>query len=644
MHFIFTKVSIQFFSLTVRKILRPSLQLILFIICINLSVYAQKIDYPSIILEDIGIRVSGKEFPDTLEFLTIKFHNSDISYQFNISLTDGGFDTSLVLHSTGKYLIQNITTNEPIGETRVLPGIISILPPALAILLALIFRQVMLSLIIGIFTGTLFIYGYNPITAFLRLADVYIINALIDKSHMQVIVFTLLFGGVIGLISKSGGTRGIANVLIKFAKTRKSGLISTWLSGIIIFFDDYANTLVVGNLMKPVTDNLKISRAKLAFVVDATAAPIASIFIISSWIGFEVGLIQQGLRSIGSEANAYSVFIETIPYRFYPIALIFFVFLVSYTQRDFGSMLKVEREAFAGNDTSKLGTTTTDLTASSELFGNEDKAKWYNGAVPILVLIFGSIAGLVLTGLDSLKAEGIENYSVQNIIAGSDAYLALLWSSFAACVVSVVMILLQKIMNLKETLDAWFLGLRSMFLAVVILTLAWSIGSVTQDIRTADYIVSLISDSINPYLLPVIVFIVCGLTSFSTGTSWGTMAIMFPIVIPLAASVSEMNGLSSSDSTLILYGVISSVLTGCVWGDHCSPISDTTILSSMASGCDHVEHVRTQLPYAIVVAIVTMIIGDLPTAFGLSPYISIGLIFIILTTIVLFVGKRVVHN
>lgn len=620
--------------------MRPYLLLICSCAIFNFSVFSQEIEYPSIILEDIGFSLRTGGYDASLQTITLRFSSSSNTQLFNLLLKEGRCDTTLTLNSTGKFLISDASTNEILGETRVIPGLLSILPPAIAILLALIFRQVLLSLIIGIFTGAFFIYGYNPLTAFLRLADVYIINALTDKSHMQVIVFTLLFGGVIGLISKCGGTRGIANVLIKFAKTRKSGLISTWLSGIIIFFDDYANTLVVGNLMKPVTDNLKISRAKLAFAVDATAAPIASIFIISSWIGFEVGLIQQGLRSIGSNANAYSVFIETIPYRFYPIALIFFVFMISLTQRDFGPMLKSERNALDGNDTSKLGTTTTDLTASSELFGNEDKAKWYNGAIPILVLILGSITGLIVTGLDSLDAEGAVSYSVQNIIAGSDAYLALLWSSFAACVVAAILIIWQKIMTMKETLDAWFLGLRSMFLAVVILTLAWSIGSVTQDIKTADYIVSLISDSINPYYLPVLVFIVCGLTSFSTGTSWGTMAIMFPIVIPLAASVSSLYGLSPSDSTLILYGVISSVLAGCVWGDHCSPISDTTILSSMASGCDHVEHVRTQLPYAIVVALVTMIIGDLPTAFGLSPYISIGLIFIILTLIVFLIGNK----
>lgn len=620
------------------------IQAVFFFFVIYFNANAQSIEHPSLILKDIDFHISGKGFPDTTETITLNVSNSEYSNTFKIIISKGVFDTTLSISSTGHFIIRVESISKELGSLRSLPGLLSIIPPALAILLALIFRQVLLSLLIGIFTGAFFIYGYNPITAFLRLADVYIINALIDKSHMQVIVFTLMFGGVIGLISKSGGTRGIANILRNFARTRRSGLISTWLSGIIIFFDDYANTLVVGNLMKPVTDNLKISRAKLAFVVDATAAPIASIFIISSWIGFEVGLIQDGLNTIGSSENAYSVFISTIPYRFYPIALIFFVFFLSYTQRDFGAMFKAEMNAMDGNDKSKLGVNTTDLTSSSELFGNEDKAKWYNGVIPILVLIFGSIAGLVLTGLDTLSESGVKDYTVQDIIAGSDAYLSLLWSSTAACVVAGIMILSQKIMNLKDTLDAWFLGLRSMFLAVLILTLAWGIGSVTQDIRTADYIISLISDTISPYYLPVIVFLVCGITSFSTGTSWGTMAIMFPIVIPLSASISEINGLTSTESTLILHGVISSVLTGCVWGDHCSPISDTTILSSMASGCDHIEHVRTQLPYAILVGVITMILGDIPTAFGLSPYISLVLIFFVLIAVIMFFGRKVKNS
>ena len=243
--------------------MKALLQSFLFFLIFNITVLPQNIEYPSIILQDISFRLQGSGYPDTIQTLKIKFENPETITSFNIILDEGSFDTLLTLNSTGSFRIVNDTYNEEIGNTRVLPGLLSILPPALAILLALIFRQVLFSLLLGIFTGAFFIYSYDPLTAFLRTADVYIINALIDKSHMQVIVFTLLFGGVIGLISKSGGTRGIANSIINFAKSRKSGLISTWLAGIIIFFDDYANTLVVGNLMKPVTDKLKISAQNL---------------------------------------------------------------------------------------------------------------------------------------------------------------------------------------------------------------------------------------------------------------------------------------------------------------------------------------------------------------------------------------------
>ena len=508
-------------------------------------------------------------------------------------------------------------------------------------MLALIFRQVIISLILGIYSGALFIYGFDPLTALLRLVDKYVIEAVSDVSHTQIIVFTLLFGGVVGLISRSGGTAGIANSLSKFARTRKSGMITTWLSGLIIFFDDYANALVVGNLMRPITDKLKISREKLSFIVDATAAPVASIFIVSSWIGYEVGLIQDGLTAIGSPLNAYSVFLDTIIFRFYPLAMLFFVFLIAFTKRDFGPMLKAERRAVDAGKVSSSTFTTAELSEKSELFGNEEKAKWYNGVVPILVLILVTVFGLIFTGIDSLKEQGIIEYGVRNVISNSNSYLALLWGSFSACVIAALMIIAQKILTLRETVDAWFAGIRSMLLAVLILTLAWSIGAVTSEIRTADYIISLISDSIDPRFLPVIVFLVCGITSFATGTSWGTMAIMFPIVIPLSVAVTGLNNFSPDDSHLILIGVVSSVLAGCVWGDHCSPISDTTILSSMASGCDHIDHVRTQLTYAITVGIVTMLIGDILTAFGLSPIFALLIIISILVGIIYLFGKKV---
>ncbi len=603
---------------------------------------AQIIEAPGVALNGIEFSISGSAFPDSASVIDVTIQNKHYSESHQFILQNSAFDTSVAIAETGEFSIY-LSSDQSVKTTvNVIPGFLSIIPPLLAIAFALIFRQVILSLLLGIYSGAVFIYHYNPLIGFFRLVDKYIIEALTDVSHIQIVVFTLLFGGVVGIISKGGGTRGIANSLSRFAKTRRSGMISTWISGLIIFFDDYANTLVVGNLMRSITDKLKISREKLSFIVDATAAPVASIFIVSSWIGYEVGLIQDGLNMIGSSANAYSIFLETIPYRFYPIAMLLFVFMISISKRDFGPMLKAEKRVIkTGTISTDSNYSGTDFTDSKEYLGEDVKAKWYNGIVPILVIIFGTIAGLVYTGINSVEEQGITSYGVKEVIGGSNSYLALLWGSFAACIVAIIMITAQKILTLRKAIDAWFSGIRSMLLAVIILTLAWGIGAVTNEIKTADYIISLISESINPRFLPVIVFLVCGLTSFATGTSWGTMAIMFPIVIPLSAAVTGIYDYSIEDSSLILVGVISSVLAGCVWGDHCSPISDTTILSSMASGCDHIDHVRTQLPYAIAVGIVTMLFGDILTAYGLSPYISLVIITLLLGGIIYLLGKRI---
>ena len=613
---------------------------VLFFLAVQSILFPQEVKTPSLVLSGIGFNIKGDGYPDSLNFLEFQLKSEEQSEKFRINLTKGTFDTTLTIQNSGSYKLIFPEVKKEI-QIDVIPKILSIVPPLLAIALALIFRQVIISLILGIFSGAFFINGYNPIIAFLRLIDKYVIEAVSDVSHTQIIVFTLLFGGVIGLISKSGGTIGIANSLSKFARTRKSGMIATWLSGLIIFFDDYANALVVGNLMRPITDKLKISREKLSFIVDATSAPVASIFIVSSWIGYEVGLIQDGLNAIGSDLNAYSVFLDTIIFRFYPIAMLFFVFLISITNRDFGSMLKAERRAVKEGMVSAPASSVNKLTEMNELLGSEDKARWYNGVIPIIILVSVTVFGLIYTGIDSMREQGITEYGIRDIISNSNSYLALLWGSFTACVVAAIMIIAQRILSVRETIDAWFAGIRSMLLAILILTLAWSIGAVTNEMRTADYIISLISETIDPRFLPVIVFIVCGITSFATGTSWGTMAIMFPIVIPLSAAVTGMNNYSPADVHLILIGVVSSVLAGCVWGDHCSPISDTTILSSMASGCDHVDHVRTQLTYALSVSIVTMLIGDILTAFGLSPYIALLLIATILVGIIYLFGRKI---
>lgn len=604
-----------------------------------LSVNAQTLDFPSINLNDVPFKITIKNYPDSLKSVSVNILQNDKNIQ-SILFDKSSLEKEVTVNLNGNFQISSNEIKNLNGEFRVIPGWLSIIPPLLAILLALLLRQVIVALTAGIVIGAFFIYDFNFFIALLRFVDTIMIDTLVNRENSMIIVFTLLFGGVIGIISKNGGTVGISNLVTKLAKTAKSGMLSSWLMGLFIFFDDYANTLIIGNMMRPITDKLRISREKLAYLVDSTSAPVASIFIISSWIGFELGLIATGLRSVNSDINSYELLLQTIPYRFYPIAALFFVFLVAYTQRDFGPMYKAEVRARTTGKLFDNKSIESNLDDDS-LFNNSDKAKWYNGAVPILVILFGTIAGLIYTGILNLTNKGITDFGLREIIINSDSFLALMWAGFAASVTAVIMSVGQKILSLNEAINAWTKGVQSMLFACIILAFAWAISDVTEILKTADYLISILSDSLDPRLLPVLVFLVCAAVSFSTGTSWGTMAIVMPIVIPLSFKMAELHGLNFSTDPTILAGVVSSVLAGSVFGDHCSPIADTTILSSMASHCNHIDHVKTQLPYAIVVGVVCMILGDLATAYGLPTYIAIPLIFFALYLIIRFFGKKV---
>lgn len=526
---------------------------------------------------------------------------------------------------------------------RSIPGILSILPPLFAILLALIMRQVIVALFAGIWLGALFIFDYNPFTALLRVLDHFVVQALADPDHAAIIIFSMMFGGMVGIISRNGGTFGIADRLITLASSPRRGQLSSWLLGIVIFFDDYANTLIVGNTMRPITDKLRISREKLAYIVDSTAAPISSLFFVSTWIGYEVGLIDAAIKSIDYHVeSAYWIFIDTIPYRFYPLLTLVLGFVIAYTGRDFGPMLKAERRArLEGKPFREGAQLATDLTESTGVLPPEGiPRRWWNGAIPILTVLVVGMIGLYVTGVKSIQDSGGADYSFGNIIGSANSYQALQWAALISCVVAILLSVSQRLLTVAQALDAWFMGLKSMLFAMLILILAWGIGQVTKELHTADFMVQLLKGNLAPHWLPVLTFLVAAVISFATGTSWGTMGILMPIVIPLAAALSRAAGYDVSAVHVIMLGTVSSVLAGAVFGDHCSPISDTTILSSMASGCDHIDHVRTQLPYALLVATTGMLVGDIPTAFGLSPYISIlvggGVVF----GFVMLVGKK----
>jgi len=486
-----------------------------------------------------------------------------------------------------------------------------LLPPLMAIALALVFREVVVALAAGVWVGASIVAGGNPGLGLLRFMDTYALGSLADTDHASVVIFSLLLGGMIGVVARSGGAQGLADTVTRVATTPRRGQLATWGLGMAIFFDDFSNSLLVGASMRPITDKLRISREKLAFLVDATAAPVASLALISSWIGMEIGLIDDAYKAIGQDVDAYWVFIQTLPYRSYPILMIFFVLLLILSRRDFGPMLRAERRARQEGLLLREGARPAASFEGADLQPVDGKPRrWVNAALPIFVTILVVVLGMLLDGRAKILAEQAgATPSLVEMFGKANSYNALLWASIAGCITAIKLAVIQRILTLKQAMDAWLGGVKAMMLAMVVLVLAWSLGAVCKDLKTAQFIVGAVGGWLSPGLLPALVFMISALVSFSTGTSWGTMGILFPLVIPLA------HHLAPGDETIML-GAISSILAGSVWGDHCSPISDTTVLSSMATSCDHVDHVRTQLPYALGVGLISVLVGDLATGMG----------------------------
>jgi Na+/H+ antiporter NhaC len=432
-----------------------------------------------------------------------------------------------------------------------------------------------------------------------------------------------MIGGMVGIVSKNGGMQGIVNRIVVWADSvRHASLATAWM-GLAIFFDDYANTLVVGNTMRPVTDAKRISREKLAYIVDSTAAPVACIALVTTWIGYEVGLISEATENLaGFNADAYLVFLNTIPYSFYPMLAIIFVFMIASSGRDFGPMLDAERQAREKGvfiDEHLADESENDCRPIEPVPGKPQRAM--NAIIPVMVLVFSVMAGLYITGK---AGTDVPNPGLHDIIGAADSITSLMWASFLGMLTATFLTLVQRIMNLEEVINAWYQGLRSMLMAIIILLLAWSLGDVTGILETANFLVTVLGDSLPPFMLPVLVFLLAAATAFATGSSWGAMGILVPLVIPLSWAVLGARDMATPEHMHILYSAISAVLAGSVWGDHCSPISDTTILSSLASGCDHIEHVRTQLPYAVLVGIVALLAGTLPVAMGIPWWLGLG--------------------
>lgn len=542
--------------------------------------------------------------------------------------------------------LSQVTADRPIWQEL---GIITLIPPFIAIVLAFLTQNVIISLTSGILTGTMLVsLTLTKGNIVVNLAETFngtikiIVGSMADQWNAGILLQVMSIGGLIALVSRMGGTHAIAEKLSKKAGGARSAQFITWILGLFVFFDDYANSLIVGPIMRPVTDKQGISREKLSFIIDATAAPIAGIALVSTWIGYELSVIQAELGELSFKTSAYSMFLETIPYRFYNFFILALIVITIVLLRELGPMYQAEYRTRTSGRVLRDGATPMaveeNMNIKPEVSG---ETNIWNAIIPIGSLIVISLLAFYFNGrsvlqgdeLALVKAHPFSLEAIRISFSNSDASVVLFMSAVISSMIAIIMGLAQKIFTLKEAIDIWIEGWKSMIITLVILLLAWSIAHVIKNQLDADqFLANSLSQSLPAFIIPSIIFVLGAGISFATGTSYGTMGILMPLAIPLA------NAASGGDRNLIV-AAVGAVLTGAIFGDHCSPISDTTILSSMGAGADHIDHVKTQLLYAIIVALVSIIFGFLPAGLGLSPWISLAMGLAVLVLIFRIFGK-----
>ena len=537
----------------------------------------------------------------------------------------------------------------------------SIVPPLLAIGLAVWLRNVFAALLLAVIVGSTIIAGGDVIVGLLRTVDSFLLAQLTptddyfqriigassfsdfmqqlapqngDYFQLQVVVFTLFLGATIGVMTESGGTRALVERMARLTNSRTRCQTLTSAMGVAVFFDDYANMLLVGSTMRPVTDRQRISREKLAFLVDSTAAPVAGLSVISTWVAVEVGLIKEAFESqqliIAGSDVATSAFLWSLPYRFYPLLLLVFVFAVALTGRDFGSMRRAELRAF----------TTGRLTEGDDLSANLDTADSTSSAVDVGPLTLGSYA--ILNAVLPIV------FLVLSVLVGvllrpEESILMLMYAAIAASTVAVSTALTTRALSLSGVLFAWLRGVKSMLVGVVVLILAWSIADVCSptNLNTATFLVDLTGDLVSISWMPTLAFLLAAVVSFATGSSFATMGLLIPLFVSMTSILLTDASLPAEQIPVhsVMLATIGAILAGSIFGDHCSPISDTTVLSSAATACDHLDHVATQLPYALVVGATALVCGYIPSGFGVSPWITLPVACLVVVGVLRWLGR-----
>ncbi len=478
---------------------------------------------------------------------------------------------------------------------------LSIIPPIVAVALAIITKRVLLSLFVSIWVGGLIAAGGNPFEA-VGVTFTWMKDVMVDPWNARFLVMTALLGCGAAFMFKTGGSQGLINVLEKKLTTKKRVQFLSYFLGLIIFFNDYVNSVIVGNASKDISAKHKISREKLSYVLDSTAAPIATIGPVSDWIGFQVSLITAAFASIGIVGmEPYFAFLQSIPWNFYAILCLLAVPMII-AGKDFGPMAKAEERA---QQTGKLiPEGSTPLSSVDQDLGDPYKKEGsvWNFVLPLVTLISVSVWGLWYVG------GGAEGKSIMGALADTDVSIALTWGAFAMTLVGLILGLIQG-MGFKDAEETLLGGIRTMLPALIIIILAWSIGTVTSKLGTAEYVVGATEGWMTAGLLPFLVFIIAMFISFATGTSWGTMSILTPIAIPMAYNFG---------GEPLIPIIIGAIFAGAIFGDHVSPISDTTVMASIFAESDHIAHVNTQAPYALVPAGITGVLYLLYSVIGSS--------------------------
>lgn len=561
---------------------------------------------------------------------------------------------TLIIVVTALLVLFSILTNRNISSSNVEElgqslGVITLVPTILSVVLAFVSHNVIFSLLIGILSGVLIlavIYSTSiidfPLNFIVQLYTTFK-NVILDIDNVEILLLCLVVGGMIEVAKSSGGFEVLAYKLSnKVNSPIKANLLASIL-GCLVLFDDYANALIVGPIMKPITDRVKISREKLSFIIDSTAAPVSGIALVSSWIGIEIISIEKGLESVNSNMNGFSLFIKSIPFCFYCILAISFLFVSSLIGKEFGPMLKAEIRARKG-ETASEKSKSLEIDNQNITFKNKTNERILISVGSVLLLIVLAIISFYINGkANAIKAGLLKadtSFDFKNImlaISYADTVNLISLAAIIGTLFAIICGCINKIFTFKQAIKSWFKGAFVMSSTVLLLIMAWTLAEVVNYLGATYFVVEIISMNVNAVIVPILIFVSCCVISCASG-SFGCMFVVMPLAIPLAFKMNSM-GLTLNEETYLLI-CTGSVIAGSIFGDHCSPVTDCTILAAMSAGCDTMEHCYTQLPYTIVNCVLSAICGILFTSLGMNVALSILLGILFQALIMLIIGKK----